>query len=114
MDVDKSGRSHCSGKGTPIHTFCMGYFYCQALTEEGNYRCLHMVLHLSSLCTSPDMEMVTDSLRLQRQGSTSDTVLGSCLSQQLPSPKALGLGFAAAKYFAFIKALKTCQTYRLD
>lgn len=32
------------------------------ITEEGNYRCLHLVLHLSSLCTFPDMEMVTEGL----------------------------------------------------
>lgn len=39
--------------------------------EEGTYRCLRMVVQLSTLCTSPDMETVTkDLLTLWRQGST--------------------------------------------
>lgn len=30
LHIEKSGKRHCSGKGTSIHTLCTGYFYCQA------------------------------------------------------------------------------------
>lgn len=45
-------------------------FLLPVITEEDFYRGLHVVLQLSSLSTSPDMEAVTkDLLTLWRQGN---------------------------------------------
>lgn len=49
-------------EGNPNPYILHRLFLLPGIIEEGTYRCLYMVLHLSSLCTSPDMEMVTEDL----------------------------------------------------
>lgn len=50
-------------------------FLLPGITADGTYMCLYMVLHLSSLCKSPDMEMVTEDL-IRLQESTGRRYLG--------------------------------------
>lgn len=43
-------------------------FLLPGITEEGTYMCPYMVLHLSSLCKSPELEMATDLTKITEAG----------------------------------------------